>query len=378
MQIDFHFHRPAMALNMVDAIEGRSLTNASAGLFLFAPRRTGKTTFILGDVVPALENRGYLCLYIDLWSDKTKAADAMLREAIAAKMKPRDGVIQKVGKAIGVSKFGLPGGTSLEVAKPEASGVASIPDALQALIAASQLSIVVIVDEAQHALTTDSGSAMLFALKSARDTINAQQGNILKLIMTGSSRDKLGYLVLNKQQPFFGAGISELPHLDMDFIEAFTAKKNELLEDNEKLLAKDVYDAFQLTGYRPEKLESIIGEVVSYGRGPMLGQYLRDAASAIHKTISNEAKEAIQPLSAIQKGVLMIMAKEGNGFTPFSESTITRCAAIVGKNVTTANIQKALDALRKKDFVWKSSYGQYAINDEMIRRSLLEDLLEIV
>lgn len=377
MQNDFYFRRPAIALNMVDALEGKSLTNASAGLFLFAPRRTGKTTFLLGDVVPALENRGYLCIYIDLWSDKTKAPDAMLREAIAAQVKPYNGVIQKVGKAIGVSKFGLPGGTTLEVAKPEPNNAASIPAALQALMAASQSSIVVIVDEAQHALATESGSAMLFALKSARDTINTLPGIKLKLIMTGSSRDKLGYLVLNKQQPFFGAGITELPHLDMDFIEAFTAQKNEWLGQDEKLSADDVFEAFQLTGYRPEKLETIIAEVVSYGRGPELGKYLRNAASAIHKTIAIEAKEAIQPLSAIQKSVLMIMAKDGIGFTPFSESTMTRCAAISGKNVNATNIQKALDALRKKDFVWKSSYGQYAINDEMVRRALLEDMLSM-
>lgn len=374
MENDFYFRRPEIALTMVDALEGKSLVNASAGLFLFAPRRTGKTTFVLGDLVPALENRGYLCIYTDLWSDKNKSPDVLIREAIAAKLKPRDGAIQLLGKAIGVSKIGLPGGTSIDLAKSEPVNETTIAFALQSLMDASKSNIAVIVDEAQHALTTDAGSAMLFALKSARDTINAQSTNKLKLIMTGSSRDKLGYLVLNKQQPFFGAGITELPHLDFAFIEAFTERKNDFLEQNERLSPEDVYEAFRLTGYRPEKLEDVISEVVSYGRGAELGKHLKNAASVIHRHITDEAKEIIKLLSDIQKAVLTIMASECERFTPFSESTVIRCSELSGRRVTIPAIQKALDSLRKKDFVWKSAYGQYAINDEMIRLALLDEL----
>lgn len=373
---DNYFSRPEIALDMCDALEGKALINASAGLFLFAPRRTGKTRFILGDLVPALENRGYLCVYIDLWSDLNQTADDMLRAAIAEKMKKYEGIIVRAGKALGASKFGLPGGTSIEVATGKVSGPVSIPDAIQALINASGQSVVVVVDEAQHALTTANGSTMLFALKSARDTINARADYPkLKLVMTGSSRDKLGYLVLNKSQAFYGAGITEMPHLGQDFAEFFAGIKNQFLGENEKLSTQDVYEAFRLTGFRPEKLEEIIGQVVGYGRGPMLGQYLRDAGSAVHKSIVEETRESLRGLTPIQRAALSVMARDGTNFVPFSESTLGRCGAAAGKPVSAPAMQKSLDALRKKDFVWKSAYGQYAINDEMVRLALLDDVL---
>lgn len=370
-----YFSRPGLALDLCDALEGKALVNASAGLFLFAPRRTGKTRFILGDLAPALENRGYLCVYIDLWSNLNQTPDDMLRAALMEKMKPYAGLVAKASKLLGATKIGLPGGTSIEVARSDLSSATSISAAIQSLIDASGKCVVVIVDEAQHALATANASTMLFALKSARDTINSRDdGRKLKLVMTGSSRDKLGYLVLNKQQPFYGAGITEMPHLGKDFAEFFAGIKNEFLGVDEKLTADDVYEAFHLTGYRPEVLEKIIAEVVAYGRGPLLGKYLRDAGSAVRKNILEETRVTLKDLTPVQLAVLSVMAKEGVNFMPFSEPTISHCCAVTGKKITVPGVQKALDSLRKKDVVWKSAYGQYAINDEMVRIAMVEDL----
>lgn len=369
-----YFSRPELAIDLCDALEGRSLVNAGAGLFLFAPRRTGKPRFILGDLVPALENRGYLCVYIDLWSDLNQAPDNMLRAALTARMKDYAGLVSKAAKLVGASKIGLPGGTSIEVTKGENQSTASIPVMIQDLIAASGKSVVVIIDEAQHALNTDNGSTMLFALKSARDTINSIAGETkLKLVMTGSSRDKLGHLVLNKQQPFYGAGITEMPHLGKDFAEFYAGVKNQFLGEEEKLSAEDVYETFRMVGFRPERLEEIISEVVAYGRGPMLGKYLRDAGSAVRRTILKEARSTIDGMTPTQRAVLTVMATDGANFSPFSESTISRCGDMVGKKITIPAVQKCLDALRKKDVVWKSAYGQYAINDEVVRVAVLGD-----
>jgi hypothetical protein len=71
-----------------------------------------------------------------------------------------------------------------------------------------------VVDEAQHAVTTDNGINAMHALKAARDALTmGEAGRRLALVFTGSHRDKLGALVRNRTEPFFGAQIRDLPLL---------------------------------------------------------------------------------------------------------------------------------------------------------------------
>lgn len=53
------FERPELAAQMAASVSGRHKWNSDAdGLFLAAPRRTGKSTFLKGDLRPALEAMG--------------------------------------------------------------------------------------------------------------------------------------------------------------------------------------------------------------------------------------------------------------------------------------------------------------------------------
>lgn len=62
------------------------------------------------------------------------------------------------------------------------------------------------IDEAQHALTTDEGINALFSLKAARNTLNTDPGRYgMQLVATGSNRDKLATLVNGREQAFYGA-----------------------------------------------------------------------------------------------------------------------------------------------------------------------------
>ena len=68
------FHRTALAQDIASKLVRPPATSASgSGLFLAAPRRTGKSTFLREDLRPALEAMGVLVVYADLWENK--AAD---------------------------------------------------------------------------------------------------------------------------------------------------------------------------------------------------------------------------------------------------------------------------------------------------------------
>ena len=89
-----------------------------------------------------------------------------------------------------------------------------------------------IIDEAQHALTSTEGENVMMALKSARDQLNRPGTVNLMLVMSGSDRDKLLRLVNTNGAPFYGSQISRMPPLGQDFIDhvsrLITAQRPEL------------------------------------------------------------------------------------------------------------------------------------------------------
>ena len=65
------YRRPELAAQMVRPLLNPGVLDEGlrSGLFLSGLRRTGKTTFLLNDLIPALEEAGALVVYVDLWSD---------------------------------------------------------------------------------------------------------------------------------------------------------------------------------------------------------------------------------------------------------------------------------------------------------------------
>jgi len=94
----------------------------------------------------------------------------------------------------------------------------TLPEALRTLRQAAKAPIALIIDEAQHALTSEAGENVMAALKSTRDQLNAPGQINLMLIMSGSDRDKLLRLVNTNGAPFYGSQVHRMPELAQDFI----------------------------------------------------------------------------------------------------------------------------------------------------------------
>ena len=61
-----HYPRPALAKRLAQALQGQDIFgDAHNGLFLAAPRRTGKSTFLQSDLKPELERQGMVVVYVD-------------------------------------------------------------------------------------------------------------------------------------------------------------------------------------------------------------------------------------------------------------------------------------------------------------------------
>lgn len=379
---DFVFHRIDLANQIADGLAGGGLADFKSGLFLAAPRRTGKSTFLRSDLIPACEARGWMSVYVDLWSDREADPADLISSAIGEALMQFEGRLSKLAKTAGIEKLSILRTVSWDFTKSALPESATLTHALELLHQAAGKMVVLIIDEAQHALTTSAGINAMFALKAARDELNQGEGrNGLRLVFTGSSRDKLAHLVLNSKQPFYGSRITPFPLLGSDFTQAFSEHLNARLASTNQLKPEDVKHAFEMLGHRPELLWNIIASVsLGLGAASNLGELLRDGAETIKQEIWSEFESAYNALSLPQRALIEVMAvraKSEEPFSPFTEKTVQEFAQVLQRlgsdaQPATTTIQAAIDVLREKELVWKSSRGAYALEDKAMAQWLAD------
>lgn len=359
-----YFLRRNLAASYCDALTGDGLVDASSGLFLAAPRRTGKTTFLQRDLMPEAISRQWLPVYVDLWESQQTPPTRLVATAVvnalrAEQTRAAEEIAFKAGRSMaevtlhdyGLDNAGAPNEKTLAVALRTLSEVADKP-------------VMLVVDEAQEVLNTDD--ELMFSLKSARDTVgvDAHGARRLFIVCTGSHRDKLMHLVLTKKQPFFGSSVQAFALLGRDYIDWYTQRVNQHLADDNRFEAPAVFEAFKLVGHRPEALKRIMSEIAfEQGAAHSLGERLARGAIARQDETWDEFSKAYNNLTKVQQAVVGLLIEGGPQFEPFAEATLAACARIVGAPIGVNHVQKALDALRKKDLVWRSARGEYALDD---------------
>lgn len=372
-----------MATALAQDLAGESLVDYSSGMFLAAPRRTGKSTFLNNDFIPECVQRGWLPVYVDLWSDRDAAPAQLISGAIGTALARFEGALARTAKKAGIDKINLLRTLSWDFTRPQLPAGTTLAQALAVLHQVSGQLVVLIIDEAQHALNSEDGLNAMFALKAARDHLNrGDRPDGLRLVFTGSSRDKLANLVLKSKQPFFGASITPFPLLGREYVEFITALWNRRLADSNQFKVEDLAYAFELVGRRPEMLNKLLAEVsVGLGEAGNLGELLRNGALNHQAGVWSDYESAWNELTPLQQAVLEVMAERTLGrqpFSPFTEQTLVEVSrkleqAQAVANVNTANVQKALDALRDKELVWKANRGEYALEDTAMAEWLARD-----
>jgi len=254
------FRRPKLANAYCDSLQGQGFADATSGLFLAGPRRVGKSTFLIEDLIPEAKKRDWVTVYVDLWSNKMADPALLITEAVKHTLSGLKGKLSKLAKRVQLQKINLLKAIELDFTKPGLPENITLADLLTQLVHFSGKPVMLIIDEAQHSLTTSNGINAMFSIKSARDQINlSHQAPDLMLVLTGSNRDKLAQLVVKKDQPFFGSSVTAFPLLGRDFTDSFTTKVNSALARNNQFTKDSMWEAFQLIGYRPEILRQIVG-----------------------------------------------------------------------------------------------------------------------
>ncbi len=418
MPDDFTFKRINLAKAYCDSLQGKGIANATSGLFLAGPRRVGKSTFLMEDLIPEAQSRNWLTIYVDLWADKLINPALLITEAIKTSIAAQKGKLTKLTKHVRLQKLSILKTVELDFSKPglpdtlagvpaegnspiamgdrkgenrdsppsfraigfadaqdtdrkpltlySAGMAVTLADLLNDLVRLSGEPVLLMIEGAQHALTTLHGVNTMFSLKSARDQINiSHKTPDLMLVLTGSNRDKLAQLVIKKDQPFFGSEVTAFPLLGRDYTDFFTDKVNHSLVASNHFSKDSMWEAFQLIGHRPEILRQIVGRAAINHEAHSFSDLLKQDASIRCDQIWREFRNDFNALSPLHRAILTLLIEQGRMWSPFSEESMRYYKqAIQESTLAVSSVQTAIQALREKGFIWQSSRGAYALEDE--------------
>jgi hypothetical protein len=378
------FHRPELAKNLArQVLHPGAGSAAGSGIFVAAPRRTGKSTFLREDLRPAFEAAGALVVYADLWADPSADPGTVIAAAIRAVLATSEGTLLRLFKGAGLSKLNVGGALSFDLDRLGLGKEVSLTDALVALSDETKKMIVLIIDEAQHTITTEAGINTLFALKAARDELNSSRHFGLRILCTGSNQNKLAMLRNGKDQAFFGAPMVKFQMLGKDFVEWFCQKAGLAVElDPEK-----IWPLFVEAGFRPELLGAAADQIrfdFDADATTVFDRFSLEVRRLAEETNSVQRK-VIHSLTPIQQAVFRVMAAAGQNFAPFETATLNKYRIAMqstGLSAKEAKIditsaQQALYALQEKKLVWKAARGVYDLEEQSLKDILLaEGLLE--
>jgi hypothetical protein len=382
--MDYYYARPTLVSEMCNAllgddmfarIEGEAVANIKSGLFLSAIRRIGKSAFLQTELSPAIRSKGVAIVYVDLWAAQTTSPETLLLRAIKGEIEAEASWFSKAKDSVkGVSKVSVPTIFSVDFTKDKTE--ITLSEILKQWGAARAKSgkderIVIVIDEAQHALTSDDGNSLMFSLKAARDALNLGAGRAkLLLVFTGSHRSKLNSLVSSKTAPFFGCHVQEFPALDRSFAQAITAELNSKLDSANLLDSARVWDAFCLLDKRPEELQQALKTVLfatekdAEGKPKRLNDLVFKAAEARRGVLFKELLATFNSLTPAQTAVLVEIFKTKERFSPYSEQALANYKESSGlKSFAPSTAQGALAALVEQGIIWKPIRGGYQIDD---------------
>ncbi|MBC7455374.1 MAG: ATP-binding protein [Massilia sp.] len=364
----FYYPRPTLVTEMVNTLAGSNLFgDATNGLFLAAPRRTGKSTFLQNELQPALERHGKVVVYVDLWSDKNRNPGDLIAAGIGRELGKHLGIVARAAKATGLDQVTIAGTLRIDTSKIGKVDGLTLTEALRALIEASGKPVALIIDEAQHALTSEEGESAMTALKSARDQLNRPGAVQLLLIMSGSDRDKLLRLVNSNAAPFFGSNISRMPELGEDFVQHIASLIGCAYPPLAPVDSPVLWQAFQMFGRRPQPFVNALGTILNPLNMPRAGFEADVANLAAQKREQDEHAMASSycALRPLEQAVLWRMLKQHDRFRPYDADAMAFYREKTGDRVTPQKAQNAIESLRSLSpaLIWKSAKGEYALDD---------------
>jgi hypothetical protein len=206
----------------------------------------------------------------------------------------------------------------------------------------------------------------------------------LRVVATGSNRDKLAMLRNSRDQAFYGAPLVNFPPLGPDYV-AWFCQRVGLAAPLDPAVVQEL---FVRAAYRPELLGAA-ADTLRFEFGLAPPDVPARFAAAVQEQIdssNDEMLRVVHSLTPLQAAVLKVLARRGADYAPFEGATLQAYQAVLqaanpagDAKADVPAVQQALIALQEKALVWRAARGVYALEeaslaDLMAQRGLLADV----
>lgn len=345
----WHYPRQELAQQVL----GMFNSGLSSALVFFAPRRMGKTEFLLKDMKPLAESKDWPVLYfsfLDVGSEPKQAFTlALMQFAVdigATKWSKLQQYIKKVSAGVGGVQAGV------ELREPDQVSY-SLKDVMAAL--AKHKPMLLLLDEVQALAYYEQNRDFIATLRTALD-INK---DALKVVFTGSSRQGLRNMFAQSDAPFFHFGQNlNLPELDKDFTDHLAQVFYQTT--GRQIDKQALWEAFKALDKIPQLIRSLVERMVL---NPELT--IDEAKEQLMQEVVDERDYANiwQSRSLLEQLLLRSIANGDKAL--FSQANRQQLANKMGiEDLPVSTVQSAIRSLQRQHIIGSlPERGGYYIDD---------------
>ena len=360
----WHYPRPLLAKQIMSVFE----SGLAHALTLFAPRRMGKTEFLLKDIVPLAQQEGWSIFYFSFLDIQADAAPEFLRALQAfltqISMKEKSKTFFKQVAQVGVNIHAAGAGVGAQLQfKETPTPSPDIKTILHAL--AQQDKVLLLLDEVQVLAQKKENARLIAGLRTALDIDKDQ----VKVIFTGSSQEGLRRMFSEAKAPFFHFGQNlDFPELDQGFTQHM-AKRFQTVTGR-PLAVDALWDLFITMHKVPFFLRSLVERLALHPEHSLEQAY---ALMRQEMTADQTLTKQWHQCSILEQLILKRILDQPTGL--FSEATRQDLQKILGirELPAIATIQSALRSLENKGLICHPpSRGHYQLEDPLFQEWLLQ------
>lgn len=354
----WHYPRPRLALQYYQTLFDVGLISALA---LHGKRRMGKTEFLQQDLMPLVREHGVIPIYANFWEARSDPGKTLVH-AIASELNDK-GLLQmlKLTPRLSASLGGVSAGVDMEYRK---HGTSSLDEAFDRLDAGKTQRYLMLFDEAQ-VLAELAHQELQAALRSKLDTRKER----IKVIMVGSSLERLSRMLRTEDQPFYRwANMQDFPMLDDDFVRYELSILHAISRHRlDEASAQDIFRQFDCL---PEPFRVFLDKFLTSVNG--------DAATALQAAhdemaVDDHFEERWEAFKPADQQLLRYLAAGGQELT--SAATRELIGHSLGRSSpeSVATIQNAIKRLKEADVVVSIARGRYEFQDSEFLHWLLRE-----
>jgi hypothetical protein len=356
--INWHFPRPKESKFIIDRFE----SGFSTSIVLFAPRKSGKTEFVMRDVIPEAKARGYYVVTVDFWDDKANPKQC-IRRALESTFQSLPPKLQ--AKALALSSVDATISTS-----PSVSASSSIPafetfqDAFRILRGVFEGGkngkVILFLDEVQHIGTNPDYDSIAASLRTFID----KSQDWLLTIMTGSSQDGLIQTFRRTKAPFYNhASIEKYPVLNTDFVSHML--NCYALAANKMLDSKAAVEAFRKLHRSPDRFHQLVKLMVLEG----ITDFDQALSNHDELLINEDILQTWESIQDVDSAVLELIALIKISELPpsvYSTAAQEYLEKRTGELCNKTIIGNAMGRLKKIGWIFSPNRGEWEFESEEI------------